>query len=94
MTSQKRISNQHESLQQFPTLTDRSCITLRTDEVTIYAVLKRILDRSFTVLIRSKVGWINTAWANQEIVFNFNSEVIGTGGLTVCIRAVELGFKI
>jgi len=56
MTSQKRISNQHESLQQFPTLTDRSCITLRTDEVTIYAVLKRILDRSFTLLIRSKVG--------------------------------------
>jgi len=23
-------------------------------------------------------------WANQEFVFNFNSEVMGTGGLPVC----------
>ena len=24
-------------------------------------------------------------WANQELVFNFNSELIGTGGLPVCM---------
>jgi len=24
-------------------------------------------------------------WANEEFVFNFNSELIGTGGLPVCI---------
>ena len=24
-------------------------------------------------------------WANQEFVFNFNSELMGTGGLPVCI---------
>ena len=24
-------------------------------------------------------------WANQEFVFNFNSELMGTGGLQVCM---------
>jgi len=24
-------------------------------------------------------------WANEEFVFNFNSELIGTGGLPVCM---------
>jgi len=23
-------------------------------------------------------------WANQEVVFNFDSELIGTGGIPVC----------
>jgi len=25
-------------------------------------------------------------WANQEFVFNFNSELMGTGGLPVCMQ--------
>jgi len=25
------------------------------------------------------------SWANQEFVYNFNSELIGTGGLPVCM---------
>jgi len=25
-------------------------------------------------------------WANQESVFNFNSELMGTGGLPVCMQ--------
>ena len=25
-------------------------------------------------------------WANQEFVFNFNSELMGTGGLPVCVQ--------
>jgi len=28
---------------------------------------------------------LNKYWANQEFVFNFNSELIGTGGLPVCM---------
>ena len=32
---------------------------------------------------KSRLG--KSYWANQEFVFNFNSELIGTGGLPVCM---------
>jgi len=34
---------------------------------------------------KSRLSRVDKYWANQEFVFNFNSELIGTGGLPVCM---------
>ena len=36
--------------------------------------------------INSFKSRLDKYWPNQEVVFNFNSELIGTGGLPVCFN--------